>query len=157
VAIEAIKEQSSLSELSSRYEIEVSQISKWKKEFLEKSSIVFDLATPQKTTEKETKKLYEQIGRLNMQVEFLKKVVEKYSIKTRQNMVEEGELKLSIVHQCRLLRISHSGYYYVPATESTKNLQIMQTIDKIHLDYPFYGFRRIQVALREYGSKLAKN
>jgi transposase len=73
VAIEAIKEQSSLSELSSRYELESSQISKWKKEFLEKSSIVFDLATPQKTTEKETKKLYEQIGRLNMQVEFLKK------------------------------------------------------------------------------------
>ncbi|MDR1553126.1 MAG: transposase, partial [Prevotellaceae bacterium] len=35
VAIEALKEQSSLSELSSRYELEVSQISKWKKEFLE--------------------------------------------------------------------------------------------------------------------------
>jgi hypothetical protein len=38
-----------------------------------KASIVIDLATPQKMTEKETKKLYEQIGRLNMQVEFLKK------------------------------------------------------------------------------------
>jgi transposase-like protein len=73
VAIEAIKEQSSLSELSSRYELEVSQISKWKKEFLEKSSMVFELETPKKTTEKEAKKLYEQIGRLNMQVEYLKK------------------------------------------------------------------------------------
>jgi putative transposase len=71
-------------------------------------------------------------------------------------MVEEGELKLSIVHQCRLLGISHSGYYYVPATESTKNMQIMQAIDKIHLDYPFYGFRRIQVALREYGFEVGK-
>jgi transposase-like protein len=73
VAIEALKEQSSLSELSSLYELESSQISKWKKEFLEKSSLEFELSTPKKTTEKETKKLYEQIGRLNMQVEFLKK------------------------------------------------------------------------------------
>ncbi|MDR0704399.1 MAG: transposase [Planctomycetaceae bacterium] len=73
VAIEAVKEQSSLSELSSRYELEVSQISKWKKEFLEKSSMVFEVETPKKVTEKETKNLYEQIGCLNMQVEFLKK------------------------------------------------------------------------------------
>jgi putative transposase len=53
-------------------------------------------------------------------------------------MVEEGDLNLSTVQQCRLLGISHSGYYYVSATESTGNLQIMQAIDKIHLDYPFY-------------------
>jgi putative transposase len=71
-------------------------------------------------------------------------------------MVEEGHLSLSIVQQCRLLGISHSGYYYVPATESARNLQIMQAIDKIHLDYPFYGFRRIQVALRKYGFEVGK-
>jgi hypothetical protein len=53
--------------------VEASQISKWKKEFLEKSSMLFEVETPKKVTEKETKKLYEQIGRLNMQVEFLKK------------------------------------------------------------------------------------
>jgi transposase len=56
VAIEALKEQSGLSELSSCYELEVSQISKWKKEFLEKSSMVFELETPKKTTEKRDEK-----------------------------------------------------------------------------------------------------
>jgi transposase-like protein len=74
VAIEAIKEQSSLIELGSRYELEVSQISRWKKEFSEKASLVFENETPKKTGEKATKKLYEQTGRLNMQVEFLKKL-----------------------------------------------------------------------------------
>jgi transposase-like protein len=73
VAIEAIKEQSSLSELSEKYQLEASQISKWKKEFLEKSAQVFDLETPQKTAEKETVKLYEKIGRLEVQIDFLKK------------------------------------------------------------------------------------
>jgi hypothetical protein len=71
--------------------------------------MVFELETLKKTTEKETKKLYEQIGRLNMQVEFLKKVIEKYSIKTRQNMVEEVDLNLSIVQQCRLFGTSQFG------------------------------------------------
>ena len=73
VAIEAIREQSSLSELSEKYQLEGSQISKWKREFMEKSAMVFDLELPQKTSEKETQKLYEKIGRLEVQIDFLKK------------------------------------------------------------------------------------
>lgn len=73
VALDAIREQSSLSELSTKYQLEASQISKWKKEFLDKSSLVFGLEMPEKQEEKETQKLYEKIGRLEMQVDFLKK------------------------------------------------------------------------------------
>jgi transposase len=36
VALEAIREQSSLSELISKYKLEVSQIFKWKKDFPDK-------------------------------------------------------------------------------------------------------------------------
>jgi transposase-like protein len=53
VVIETIKEQSGLSELSLRYELEASQISQWKKDFLEKSSFVFEVETPNKASEKE--------------------------------------------------------------------------------------------------------
>jgi transposase-like protein len=73
VAIEAIREQSSLSEMSEKYQLESSQISKWKREFLEKSALLFDLESPQKTSEKESQKLYEKIGRLEVQIDFLKK------------------------------------------------------------------------------------
>jgi transposase-like protein len=73
VALEALREQSSLSERSEKYELEISRISKWKREFVEKSSLVFDLETPKKTTEQETQKLYEKIGRLEVQIDFLKK------------------------------------------------------------------------------------
>jgi hypothetical protein len=41
-----------LRELSSRYELEVSQISKRKKEFLEKPSMVFEVETHKKKTAK---------------------------------------------------------------------------------------------------------
>jgi len=74
VAIDAIREQMSLSELSSKYQIDNSQISKWKKEFLEKSCMVFELEIPGKTSEKEVEKLYEKIGRLEVQIDFLKKL-----------------------------------------------------------------------------------
>jgi transposase len=73
VAIEALREHSTLSEMSEKYELESSQISKWKREFLEKSALVFDLESPQKTSEKENQKLYEKIGRLEVQIDFLKK------------------------------------------------------------------------------------
>jgi len=73
VAIEAIKEQKSLSELSSQYQLEASLISKWKREFLEKSAFVFNLEEPRKVSEKETEKLYEKIGRLEVMIDFLKK------------------------------------------------------------------------------------
>ena len=39
VAIEALKERESLAELSKRFEVHANIISKWKKEFIEKSII----------------------------------------------------------------------------------------------------------------------
>jgi transposase-like protein len=73
VAIDAIKGQKTLSELCSDYELEAVQISKWKKQFLEKSSLVFTLEEPERSTEKEFQKLYEKIGRLEVERDFLKK------------------------------------------------------------------------------------
>jgi putative transposase len=71
-------------------------------------------------------------------------------------MVERSHKQLSITEQCVLLSISHSGFYYVPATESERNLSIMNAIDKIHTNYPFYGFRRIKIALHDYGFFVGK-
>jgi putative transposase len=71
-------------------------------------------------------------------------------------MVEREHKKLSISEQCILLSISHSGLYYVPCRESERNLAIMNAIDRIHTQYPFYGFRRIKIALQDYGFYVGK-
>ena len=76
VAIEALKERESLAELSKRFEVHPTMISKWKQEFLEKSSDVFD-----KKSEEESgidpEKLYAKIGQLEMENDFLKKSLKK--------------------------------------------------------------------------------
>jgi len=73
VVLEALRERESLSSLSSKYELSQDQISKWKREFLEKSELVFTLEHPAKSAAKEIQKLKEIIGDLHVQNDFLKK------------------------------------------------------------------------------------
>jgi putative transposase len=63
-------------------------------------------------------------------------------------MVNTNNKKLSIVRQCELLDISRSGFYYEHCGVSKRHLGVMKAIDRIHTDYPFYGFRRIRNELR---------
>jgi transposase len=42
VAVEALKERESLAELSNRFEVHPTMISKWKQEFLQNSSAAFE-------------------------------------------------------------------------------------------------------------------
>lgn len=81
VALEAIKEQSTLAELSKKYELSGVMISRWKREFLENASAAFDLPSdnsPEK--EVDTEKLYAQIGQLKVENDFLKKACKKLGI-----------------------------------------------------------------------------
>ena len=73
VALEAIKERDSIRSLSSKYELTPEQISKWKKELLEKSELVFGLERPEEKSEKEIRRLKEIIGDPHVQNDFLKK------------------------------------------------------------------------------------
>lgn len=81
VAIEALKERESLQELSSRFEVSQSQISKWKKAFLERSQEIFD--KPEPKGEKDSvniTELYAKIGKLEMENDFIKKNLTKLGL-----------------------------------------------------------------------------
>ena len=76
VAIEALREQQTLSELSVRYELHPNQITEWKKQLLQRSEQLFDNGKPlidKEKQEKERDELYQQIGQLQVEVNWLKK------------------------------------------------------------------------------------
>jgi transposase len=77
VALDALKEQMTLQQLALKHEVHPSQITSWKKEFLENASVVFDNQVQDKIDSSKEDELYAKIGRLQTEVEFLKKVLGK--------------------------------------------------------------------------------
>ena len=73
VAIEAIKEQKTLADLSVIHGVTQQQISNWKNEFLRRSVEIFNKREPDKELEKANEKLFAKIGRLEMENDWLKK------------------------------------------------------------------------------------
>jgi transposase len=74
VAIEALKERETLTELSKRFEVHPNMISKWKQEFIERSSEIFKTKAPEENFEAEKERLFAKIGQLEMERDWLKKI-----------------------------------------------------------------------------------
>ena len=79
VIIEALKERESMAELSKRFEVHPNMISKWKQEFLERSSELFDKKSDAEA-EVYPDKLYAKIGQLEIENDFLKKSLKKIGL-----------------------------------------------------------------------------
>jgi putative transposase len=65
-------------------------------------------------------------------------------------MVDESHL-FSINHQCDLLGVSRSTYYYEPILETEYNLNLMKEIDMIYLENPAFGSRLMTHSLIRKG------
>ena len=66
----------------------------------------------------------------------------------------DSEVKIPVVHQCQLLSLSRSTAYYRPQGISEEDLELMRLIDEIHLEFPFYGSRRIRDELDDRGHRV---
>lgn len=77
VVLEAIKERSSLTELAQKYELQPTQVSAWKKDFLKSASEVFESGRKDKKSEaeKEKDRLLKTIGELKIENDFLKEAL----------------------------------------------------------------------------------
>jgi transposase len=74
VAIEALKERDTMAELSKKYEVHPNMIAKWKQEFIDRSSEIFQTSPPEMDFDAERQKLFAKIGQLEMERDWLKKI-----------------------------------------------------------------------------------
>jgi len=109
VALEALRERETLSELSKRYEVHPNIISKWKREFLDKAPEVFEQSS-NKDEPVDLDKLYAKIGELEIEKDFLKKKFKEIGSLNQKRLLVSKKEKISIREQCDLLEIHREVY-----------------------------------------------
>ena len=74
VAIEALREQKTISEIAGQFQIHPNQVTKWKKQLLDGSPAIFEDGRKTKKEDKPSEDmLYQQIGQLQVELDWLKK------------------------------------------------------------------------------------
>ena len=160
VSVVAIKGELTQSQISSKYEIHSSQITNWKKQALEAIKQLFSGKLPpgkqDLLDEKEKSKPYEEIGRLKVELDWMKKNLI-LSCKDKKMLIEPNNPDISIVRQCQLLGLNRSVYYYQykGIDEHTENL--MRLIDERYTARPDEGSRKIMVYLNNLGYDVTRN
>ena len=63
---------------------------------------------------------------------------------------------LSIKRQAKLLALGRSSVYYTPRGTSQRDLVLMRRLDELHLQWPFYGSRKLHRELLKDGHEIGR-
>jgi transposase-like protein len=73
VALEAINAQETINQIATRHEVHPHQVTQWKQQLLQQASAAFEQPAAADQRNGVEEELYAQIGRLKMQLEWLKR------------------------------------------------------------------------------------
>ena len=122
VALAAAKGDRTTAQLASQFGIRTIQVTAWKKQLMAQVAELFadgrQGRADQATDEQE---LYEQIGRLKMEVEWLKKKLPR-SADVKRRCIDPNHKHLSVARQCQLIGLARSSRSNEPHGESAENL-----------------------------------
>jgi len=165
LVLEVLEGEKTLNEVASQYEILPKNLQNWKKQFLENMSLAFDKSAVVKEykneideLQKSNDNLAKKVGNLTIEKEFLEgKLVSLVSSKCRKTFIDT-KLNISLNKQCKLLGIAKSSLYYEPVKKysSEYELLLLNLINEIYSEFPYYGTRRIVTALYNIGYNVGR-
>jgi putative transposase len=138
VALEALKNQQTIAQIASEYEVHPNLVTQWKQRLLAEIPDIFSSKQQKNKQDSEAlqNELYRQIGQLKVELDWLKKNLE-LSIEQKRLLVEPEHL-IPISRQCELFGLARSSFYYEPAVVDEYNLLLMRLIDEQYTQTPFY-------------------
>jgi len=69
----------------------------------------------------------------------------------RKEMINKDDKAKSICNQCELLGLARSTLYYTPTRANDRDLKLMEELDRLYLEDPTRGTRRMTKELRKMG------
>jgi putative transposase len=155
VALEALRGEKTLAQLSSEFGVHANQIRQWRKQLLEQLPHLFSDRRKKEDGDREELllELYQQIGQLKVELDWLKKNL-RFSVEDKRTLVEPGHAMILVSRQCELLGLSRSAYYYQAQRDDSYNLQLMNLLDEQFTRAPFYGVDRMTAWLNREGYRV---
>lgn len=146
-----------MAQISSKYGVHATQINRWRKEALESMVSGFKSKSKVKDTSQEEliKQLYEQIGQLTVERDWLKKNLLSL-VKDKRGLIDKEHKRLNIKRQCELLGLNRSCYYFKLKGFSVEDYAIMRRMDEIFTEHPYYGTRRMKAILEKEGYTIGR-
>jgi len=158
IVLELLREESTVAQLSSKYELTSKTIHNWKRQFLANAALAFEPAKVVSEYKEEIHRLKEQndelakaLGKATVERDWAVGKLKGLDMLNKKSLVESKPKIIAQARQCELLGLNRSSIYYKPRIMSSYNLSILNKIDEIYTDNPEYGYRYIHRQLLEEG------
>ncbi|MCA1804012.1 MAG: IS3 family transposase, partial [Xanthomonadaceae bacterium] len=155
IGLEALKGEKTINEIGQEHGVHPAQVGQWKRAIQEQAQSLFEgkRRGPQPAAEhQEPEKLFSEIGKLKMELDWLKKK-SGISLPLKRRFWIDREGDIPVVRQCELADVTRSVVYApVPAAPvSEEELLQCRLIDEEYTRRPFYGSRRMVLFLKAQG------
>jgi putative transposase len=158
--MEAISGRKTLQEIAADHAVHPIRVSQWKKQLLEGASDLFTRGKKTQAKDESQAKeaeLFQQIGKLQMELEWLKKSLNCSDARELRKLVDHDHPELTVSRQCELLGLPRSSLYYQPVPVRESTLRIMARIDAFYLEDPTAGSRRMVLYLARDGIPISRD
>ena len=163
VVLELLKEEKTINQLATEFNVTSKTIQNWKKQFLENADKAFESDDSSKAEKEELIRLQAEndalaktLGRTTVERDWAVGKLKSLDLSNKKILVD-SKLTITKTRQCELIGVSRSVLYYQPKAMNKIDVKILHKMDEIYTDNSDYGYRMIHQGLLEEGFRIGKD